>query len=120
MVPSDAASLLAGSKVVRVRTLQRSCDLLVLVEQSAESVAPGPTGAWLAQQAGNLAMNLDDAGRRVRFLIRDRYAKFTAPFDTMFTAIDIRPIRTPVRAPRANAITERFVGASAANSSTAP
>jgi putative transposase len=55
-------------------------------------------------------MDLDEDNQRFRFLIRDRDSKFTAAFDAFFTAIDIRIVRTPVRAPRANAIAERFVG----------
>jgi transposase InsO family protein len=69
-----------------------------------------PTGAWVAQQSRNLLMDLGEYAERFRFLIRDRDSKFTAASDAVFTGADIRIIRTPIRAPRANAIAERFIG----------
>jgi putative transposase len=69
-----------------------------------------PTGAWVTQQARNLLMDLDDHTEKIKFLIRDRDCKFTAAFDAVLQSADIRSIRTPIRAPRANAIMERWIG----------
>jgi transposase InsO family protein len=69
-----------------------------------------PIGAWVVQHARNLTMVLDDRVHPVRFLIRDEDAKFTSSFDEVFKAEGIRIILTPIRAPRANAFPELFVG----------
>jgi putative transposase len=73
-------------------------------------VSAHPTGQWLAQLARTLMMDLDDAGRSFRFLIRDHDRKFSRAFDTVVTAAGMHLVTTPVQAPRANAIAERFIG----------
>jgi hypothetical protein len=73
-------------------------------------VTTNPTGTWVAQQARNLIMDLGERAEHVRFLICDRDAKYTSVFDEMFISLGVRVTKTPVRAPRANAIAERWIG----------
>ena len=68
-----------------------------------------PNGPWVTQVARNFVADIEEAGRRFRFLIRDRDTKFTASFDAVFASIGVETIRIPVRSPRANAVAERWV-----------
>ena len=64
-------------------------------------VTTNPNGPWVTQVARNFCTDLEDAGRRLRFLIRDRDTKFTTSFDEVFASIGAETVLTPVRAPNA-------------------
>jgi putative transposase len=72
-------------------------------------VTANPNAAWITQQARNLLLALDERGRRVRFLIRDRDAKFCRGFDDVFGSEGVNVLVTPVQAPNANAYAERWI-----------
>jgi len=68
-----------------------------------------PDADWVTQQARQVAWTFAERAEPVRFLIRDHDRKFTGGFDAVFEAENIRIVRTPIQAPEANGIAERFV-----------
>jgi putative transposase len=70
---------------------------------------PHPTATWVTQAARNLVMDLEDAGRRARFLIRDRDGKFPHLFDAILADAGIEVVLSGVQMPRMNSIVERWI-----------
>jgi hypothetical protein len=69
-----------------------------------------PNADWVSQQTRNLAWELQDSELQIRFLLRDRDAKFTRAFDEVLGGEGVRVIKLPYRAPRAKSFAERWVG----------
>ena len=99
------AGLLNGTK---------ACVLAVIEHASRRVRVLGatqhPVQSWVIQQARNLLMDLEDAGTRVKFMIHDRDASFTAASGAVFGAAGIRVVRSAVQAPRMNSVMERWIG----------
>jgi putative transposase len=72
-------------------------------------VTANPDGAWVTQQARNLLLIFDERRRRLRFVLRDRNAKFSPSFDDVFRSDGAEVLLTPVQAPNANAFAERWI-----------
>jgi len=112
---TQATTMLACDFFTVDTVLLRRLYVLFFIELDTRAVfvtgvTAHPTGAWVVQQARNLSDDLAQRARPVKFLIRDRDTKFTINFDEVLRSEGIRTIRTPIRAPRANAFAERFVG----------
>ena len=104
----------ASSRAISSRSRASSCAAATRCFSSPTAVGASgfagcttnPTSAWVTQQARNLGLEFADHG--VRVLIRDRDSTSSGAFDEVFRSGGIRIVKTPVRAPKANAIAERF------------
>ena len=99
------ADLLNGAKVYVLAVIEHGSRRIRVLGATEH-----PARSWVAQQARNLLMDLDDASIRVRFVLHDRDASFSAAFDAVFQSAGIRVIRSAVQAPRMNSIMERWIG----------
>jgi putative transposase len=99
------ADLLNGTKVYVLAVIEHGTRRVRILGATEH-----PVQTWVVQQARNLLMDLDDAGTRVKFVLHDRDASFTAAFDEVFRAAGARVIRSAVQAPRMNSIMERWIG----------
>jgi transposase InsO family protein len=108
---SQAASMVSCDFTVETIMLRRFYVLFFIAHASRRvwlaRCTEGPTREWVTQQARNLGLDFSESG--VRTLIRDRDSKYSGPFDEVFRSDGLRIVKTPVRAPKANAIAERFV-----------
>lgn len=76
----------------------------------AVSCTAEPTEAWVTQQARQLRWRLEDDGIKLGYLIHDRDTKFAPKADLVFKSEGARVILTPLMAPLANSVAERWVG----------
>jgi putative transposase len=111
---SQAHALLAADFIEAVTLTGARMYILTVIEHASRrirvlGVTAHPTAAWVTQAARNLAMNLEDAGCTVRYVIRDRDGKFPALFDAILADAGIKTVLSGVRMPRMNSIMERWI-----------
>ena len=111
---SQAGALLACDFFETVTLTGARVYVLAVIEHASRRIrilgaTPHPTASWVAQAAKNLVMDLQDAGSRARFMIRDRDGKFPGLFDTVLKDAGIETVLSGVQMPRMNSVMERWV-----------
>ena len=112
---AQAHAIIACDFLVVETVLLQRLYVLVFIEHGSRRLHVGgvtahPTGAWAAQQARNLAMDLGERLGTLKFLIHDRDPVFTTAFGEVFKAAGLRIITTLPKTPKMNAICERVNG----------
>ena len=111
---SQAGALLACDFFETVTLGGARIYVLAVIEHASRRIRilgaiPHPTACWVAQAVKNLVMDLEDAGSRARFLIRDRDGKFPGLFGAVLNDAGIETVLSGVQMPRMNALMKRWV-----------
>ena len=111
---SQAEALLACDFIETVTLTGQRQYILAVIEHATRRVrvlgtTAHPTAAWVAQAARNLVMDLEETGAAVKYLIRDRDAKFPPLFDEILAQAGIQVVLSGIRVPRMNSVMERWV-----------
>jgi putative transposase len=111
---SQAEALLAADFIETVTLTGMRMYVLAVIEHTSRRIhilgaTAHPTATWVTQAARNLVMDLEEAGCRVKYLIRDRDGKYPALFDAVLADAGIAVVLGGVRVPRMNAVMERWV-----------
>jgi putative transposase len=100
---SQADALLAACDFIETTTLsgQRQY-ILAVIEHASRCVrvlgtTAHPSASWVTQAAKNLVMDLEDAGAKARYMIRDRDGKFPELFDQVLAGAGIQVVLSGVR-----------------------
>jgi putative transposase len=111
---SQADALLASDFFETVTLTGRRHYVLAVIEHASRRIrilgaTAHPTAEWVTQAVRNLVMDLEDAGCRATYMIRDRDGKYPDLFDAILAGTGIRVVRSGIQMPRMNAIMERWV-----------
>jgi hypothetical protein len=101
---SQAEALLAADFIETVTLTGARMYILTVIEHAnrrirALGVTAHPTAAWVGQAARNLVMDLEDAGCKARYLIRDRDGKYPAMFDAILADAGITVVLSGIQVP---------------------
>jgi putative transposase len=97
--------LLDGTKAYVMAVIEHATRRIHILGATAH-----PTHAWVTQQVRNLLMDLDESADRIKFLIRDRDIRYPPELEHALSDAGITTVRSAVRAPRMNAVMERWIG----------
>src|SRR6266480_4392310 len=111
---SQAKAIIAADFFETVTLSGAGLYVLAVIEHATRRVrilgaTAHPSAAWVAQAARNLAMDIQDAGCQVKYLIRDRDGKYPALFDAILADTGITIVLSGVQIPRMNSIMERWI-----------